>query len=412
MDMFRGRSPRGLVVFAVAWLCVSSGCALAAPGATGLAEVARSQPSAPCAVRDRLAITGNNVPATVPTYRGDHGRSGVMPGPGPIAAPIVDWQFETGEPTESSVAIDGELIVLATQRGSVIALDRADGTERWRVLLGTRVGSSPTIADGFVIVGSDAGVHALDVRDGRPHWTAADVGQTRGSPVVISELVVAATAENHLAAIDVATGELQWRVNLPAGISRSLAATEEMVVAGLEGGVIVAASPSDGSTIWSADLGVPGSIATPVVAAGRVFAAGGIDGTADRAALAALDALDGTELWRYERPEGGTVWPPAVSGDLAFVMTADGTIACLDARTGEQLWIAVGAGELDALPSLASGTVYGGTRAGEVVAVAAETGVELWRHQLQGVPFAPAVVDGRVFVLTSLGVLTAIGSSD
>ncbi|MEA2595343.1 MAG: eukaryotic-like serine/threonine-protein kinase [Thermomicrobiales bacterium] len=94
----------------------------------------------------------------VPMFRGNPGRSGVQPGPGPEANVDQLWRFQTGAAIRSSPVVVGGAVYLGSMDGNVYAVDAATGTELWRFSTSDRVVSSPAIADGTVYVGSDDGV--------------------------------------------------------------------------------------------------------------------------------------------------------------------------------------------------------------------------------------------------------------
>ena len=65
-------------------------------------------------------------------------------------------------PVWSSPAVAGDMVYVGDGSGTVYALDRASGRERWRHQAGRRIFSSPVIADGVLYVGNDDGsVYAI-----------------------------------------------------------------------------------------------------------------------------------------------------------------------------------------------------------------------------------------------------------
>ena len=62
----------------------------------------------------------------------------------------------------SSAAVAGGLVYVGDAGGTLYALDRASGAERWRYRAGRRIYSSPVPADGLLYVGNDDGaVYAI-----------------------------------------------------------------------------------------------------------------------------------------------------------------------------------------------------------------------------------------------------------
>jgi len=111
----------------------------------------------------------------------------------------------------------------------------------------------------------------------------------------------------------------------------------------------------------------------------------------------ALDAKQGTELWRYRRevPPGAIIMHPvsrgvALHGDKVFFASNAAVLVALDARTGKEIWTATVEDNkkgyyLSAAPVVADGKVTIGVSGGEwgirgfVAAYDVETGKEAWR---------------------------------
>ena len=145
-----------------------------------------------------------------------------------------------------------------------------------------------------------------------------------------------------------------------------------------------------------------GMEATPIVVDGRMYISG------SWSIVYALDAADGSELWRYD-PEVPKNWVRytccdavnrgvAVWGDSVFVGTLDGWLVALDAATGEPRW------RVDTIERRAPYTITGAPRVidgrvvignggaehgarGYVSAYEATSGELLWRfHTVPGNP--------------------------
>jgi glucose dehydrogenase len=140
---------------------------------------------------------------------------------------------------------------------------------------------------------------------------------------------------------------------------------------------------------WTYHSGVPGTFqATPIVVEGVMYVSLPFSG------VAALDAATGRELWKYahtSRTEKLCCGPAnrgvAVAGGKVYLGTVDGRLVALDAKTGETLWdveVAQYQGSIEATTQLRQDTVFADRR------TIGTTGV--------GVPAAPLVYDGKVFV--------------
>lgn len=134
-------------------------------------------------------------------------------------------------------AADGSAFAVFTglSETSVVAVDLDDGAERWstRVRAAFDVIAPPVVGGGAVYVTDLIGhTRALDASDGRLRWDFALNAPTfRGVPILIGEHLLVPTIEGELAAIDATTGELVWRLPADGSSMRSLASTADTVVA-------------------------------------------------------------------------------------------------------------------------------------------------------------------------------------
>lgn len=106
---------------------------------------------------------------------------------------------------------------------------------------------------------------------------------------------------------------------------------------------LATAWPKEGPPIlWSAKVGE--GYSNPVTSEGRVVIAHRIG---NNLVVDSLDAKTGTNQWRFEHPmvfqdgagfDNGPRATPAITDGRVFVQNADGYFACLDLKTGKQLW--------------------------------------------------------------------------
>ncbi len=359
------------------------------------------------------AMPTNPASGDVTTYRGDAGRTGVMPGPGPTGSPDVAWQFQAGAPIGSSPAVVGDRVFLLSSDGVVHALDLATGTAVWELGLGATTGSaSPLVVAGLVVVGDSSGmVHALDTASGHTRWSTQTDGAIDGAAAGVGNLVLTATEGGSAYALDAETGSVIWKATLPPGVTHSVTASADTVFVGARG-ILVALRLSDGSILWQSPVATSGDCGTPTVADGLVFDAIGLDGN-DPAAkgVVALDASTGAVRWRYTSPTQRQAYTPAVIDGRAFVVAEDGTVVALDAATGAIAWTTETGAVNEALPAIADGLVYVPTNGHALVTLDQATGALGWQAPIVGVPYAPVVAQGLVLVGTSVGVLYAIGAT-
>jgi len=144
------------------------------------------------------------------------------------------------------------------------------------------------------------------------------------------------------------------------------------------------------------------SFASPIVAAGKVFA-GAMDGR-----LLACDAVTGAPVWAYPvgaNPIQSAAAAVSFTDGLTVVVVGTSTgLAGIDAGTGTLLWTATLTGGINrGSPTMVGGLVYAASVGGVAAGVDARTGAILWSNALLGlgVDCSPAYGNGSLFILRS-----------
>ncbi len=128
--------------------------------------------------------------------------------------------------------------------------------------------------------------------------------------------------------------------------------------------------------------------------------------------LSAKGAL--ATLWRTSIGEGSgsktqLLSQPVIAGGKIYTMDAQASVRALNAETGDLLWRhdLKSRGEEEEEGVLGGGLAFSGGRLfattgfGDVIALAAASGKEIWRRPVMGpIRAAPTVKDGRVFIIT------------
>jgi outer membrane protein assembly factor BamB len=363
-----------------------------------------------------------NPPPSVTTYHGGPARNGLMPGPGPVGIPMVQWHTGLRGPLgASSPAVEGDTVYIGDENGFVSALDEATGAIRWQVPVGAPVNGPETVADGIVLVGDDAGViHGIDAATGAPRWMVKTGGPIHSSAAIVGDVAIFGSLDGKLYALDIATGRTAWGpVTTPGPVSRSVAASGGLIYAG-SGSVasnlpatLGAYDSATGSLRWSQPL-ESGNTSTPSVGGGRVFVGGGLDTTpAPGGRLYAFDAATGAPAWpaSFPAPAGSNILIVAVSSEAVYAADTKGSLYALDAATGSQLWSAPIGSTQSPSGGLVDGVLYVTSDDQKVRAFDIVTRKQSWEVVVRGVPSTPAVVDGRILVGTSLGQVESLGSA-
>ncbi|MCC4118931.1 PQQ-binding-like beta-propeller repeat protein, partial [Aromatoleum toluclasticum] len=81
------------------------------------------------------------------------------------------WTVNAAKRLSAGVGSNGKLAVVATKAGEVVALDAANGAERWRAAIGAEVLAAHAVGDAIVVVrSSDSRLIGLDAATGSRKW--------------------------------------------------------------------------------------------------------------------------------------------------------------------------------------------------------------------------------------------------
>lgn len=188
-------------------------------------------------------------------------------------------------------------------------------------------------------------------------------------------------------------------------------------------GVVTAFDAGSGGKQWSKNLGTSGDGASSVFGGGASYDNGRVYVTNGIGEVAALQASDGSEIWKV-KPSGPLRGSPTVAFNAVYVMTQDNQIIALNAADGTPLWTESASMTQSgvfgvAAPAAGQGTVIAGYSSGELVAYRYENGRQLWSDalartsistevgSLTDVDADPIIDRGRVYALGQGGRMAA-----
>lgn len=313
----------------------------------------------------------------------------------------------------------------------VICLDRDSGKILWeRVAYEGPVhdsrhkkasfASSTPATDGkyvFAFFGSE-GLYAFDY-NGKQIWKqdlgklgTASVGYGV-SPILFGDLVIMQCDESgmnsFIVAFDKKTGKEVWRVARKVDVTWTspvlvkTAKRTELVTAAAE--AIIAYDPATGKELWRHKGLQSNAVPTPVVSKDLVIVTSGYP---TKIALAIKAGGDGditgspNLVWSYNK---GTAYVPSpiLYGEYVYLMTGNGSISCLDVKTGKVAY--EGARVPKPTTFMASPVAYEGkifltSEEGDTFVLKAGPKHEVIQTNSLGEPVyaSPAIAGGRVFI--------------
>ena len=299
--------------------------------------------------------------------------------------------------------------------------------------------SSPSpVTDGKnVWAGTGTGAVACFDMDGTPVWQLdleeqyGDFGLMFGyanSPILYDGKLIIEVVHgwktdkpSYLVAFDALSGKEQWRVERRTDAkeeSQDAYTTPTLLRHGGKTEIVVSGAnwvtghnPEDGAELWRAGGLNPKMvqnfriIASPVAADGMVYAPSRKKPLLALRAGGTGDVTKSHLVWNYTSSMGPDVPTPACDGKYLYIVEDRGSVACLDAKTGEVLWgpERTARGTVSASPVIADGKVYViNEEAVTSVLAAGPKYKEIATNQLAGgyTLSTPAISGSRIYLRT------------
>ncbi|MEL6109930.1 MAG: PQQ-binding-like beta-propeller repeat protein [Planctomycetota bacterium] len=349
---------------------------------TPVEEVSLGQSGVAIVSRDTSALADQ-----WPQWRGPNG-DGIAVGQSPPTiwnADEVTWRADVPGRGHGSPIVVGDRVVLATaedeaEKQSVLAFDVETGEQLWKTVV--HEGSFPRrneihqkatnanstlVSDGQLLITTFFNneriyATALDLAGNQVWQTEIGAfGSKFGyapSPALYESFVIVA-ADNfgggYLAALDLQTGDVAWRV--ARGDASSYSSPRVATVAGMDqvfisgGGRLASYDPASGKLLWETECIWESTCGTAVTTNERVFASGGYP---DKETVC-LDG-QGNRVWANKTK----VYEPSLIVDqsLVFGITDSGIAFCWDAEDGTKRWSKRLGGNFSSSPVIAGGNVY------------------------------------------------------
>jgi outer membrane protein assembly factor BamB len=304
--------------------------------------------------------------------------------------PVHDSRHKKASFASSTPATDGKYVFAFFGSEGLYAYDM-NGKLMWKQDLGklgtasVGYGVSPIIYGNFVIMqcdesGFNSFIAAFDKKTGKEAWRAKrKVDVTWSTPVLVQaggRIELVASAAEAIIAYDPLTGKELWRHK------------------GLESNAVNTPVVSNDMVVITS--GYPAKIALALRGGGK----GDVTGTPQL-------------VWSYNK---GTAYVPSpiLYGDYLYLMMGNGSITCLEAKTGKMVY--EGGRVPKSIPFTASPVAYEGkvlitSEEGETFVIKAGPSHEILGTNSVGEPVfaSPAIADGKVFI-RGVNNLFAIGN--
>ncbi|MBN2079217.1 MAG: PQQ-binding-like beta-propeller repeat protein [Spirochaetes bacterium] len=240
-----------------------------------------------------------------------------------ISTGRIRWKKDVAGPLlfGAGPVVEKGRIYLATSYGTVQAYSD-DGKELWRRDLEEGIFSSMASDGGLLFVGTDRSrIHAIRKESGEVKWSfTTDSRIFTSSPVVSGGILFVGCYKGSFYALSARSGRLQWVYRAGGAILSSPAFSGDSVYVGSEDGVLHALKIRTGKKAWEFRTG-SSIVAGPDVSRGALLVPSGT-------AIYSLDAGSGELNWK-EGLRSGITTTVTVAGDAAYVGLASGEIVSL-----------------------------------------------------------------------------------
>jgi outer membrane protein assembly factor BamB len=225
------------------------------------------------------------------------------------------------------VGAGGDLVVVGTGSGEILALNQSDGSLAWKSRVASEVLSQPQVDDDSVVIQSiDGKVAAYDAVDGSRKWiytTKIPSLTLRGTatPIVSDDVILAGFSSGRVTLLERETGFSLFdrRVGVAQGesdlerlvdIDGAMAMENGRLYAASFQGRIMAIDIANGRTLWSKEISSVSGVGTGF---GNVYV------VSSDSQVGAYNADNGREVWRVDALLHRDITAPVATGSyLAF----------------------------------------------------------------------------------------------
>jgi len=232
------------------------------------------------------------------------------------------WRTGVGKVAAGPIALGSSVLAVQTVNKEIALLSRETGAIIWKRRLNNASTTGPLITTDRIYTATsdrDGKVYALRLATGGSAWERG-LGSITGAIALTGGVVVAATIDGGVAAMDASTGHVRWRRRLHGPVRGGVAALGGRVLVATDDSLYLLATV-DGTPV--ATVTAPGALLAPPAVVGDTIILGSPDGV-----LAALTGDSLRTLWSLKTGTG-VVGSPAVARDSAFAVTQTGTLWCV-----------------------------------------------------------------------------------
>ncbi|MDP3562376.1 MAG: outer membrane protein assembly factor BamB [Legionellaceae bacterium] len=333
------------------------------------------------------------------------------------------WSRPVGKASKTNTylklkpVVRSQVIYTADASGLIQAADLKNGNLLWSKQVDHPVVSGPTIAEGYIIVGTDSStIVLLKQATGQVVWEAHLSEDALSKSIIVNHQVIAKTIDGNLYAFDLATGKKNWvskhgAPNLILKASSSPIRMGELILVGFSDGKLDAVDVNTGRVVWQRSIAYATGAsdverlvdidADPIVRNNIVYLA------SYQGYVGALGLENGQFIWN----KPGSVYKNmAIDSNTLYVTDSQDVLRGFDLNNGQVKWkqISLKAHGLTE-PVLMGNRLIVCDKTGYLHVVSTHTGELVGRKKLgSAVNISPVVAGDTVYVMLANGSLQAL----
>lgn len=333
------------------------------------------------------------------------------------------WSVAVGKSNKNSTflklkpVVRGDIIYTAAANGVVQAVDKKQGKLIWSQQLKEGIVSGPTVANGYVAVGTNRSrVILIRQSDGKVLHQLKVSSDALSRPTITSDKVIVKTIDGNLYAFDLKSGEKTWVAehgapSLILKASSSPVVMGQQVLVGFSDGKLDAVDIATGRVAWQRSIAYATGAsdverlvdidADPLVRGNTVYLA------SYQGYVGALSLGTGEFIWNKPASVYKNL---AIDGHTLYLTDSNDVLWAMDRQNGQVKW------KQEALkargltePVLMGKDLIVADKTGYVHVIATDNGELIGRERLDAAVDVAPVVDGNnIYVMTTNGKLNSL----
>ncbi|PWB76402.1 hypothetical protein C3F09_00080, partial [candidate division GN15 bacterium] len=284
-----------------------------------------------CSSRYKMNRSVLGEPSYWPTARGDNAATGFIAGDAFTGKLDTLWHGKINDRPLGAPALSHGQLVIPGSRKRLWFFDCATGKRLGKIRMGGIPQGGVTLRDSLAYLAlayPRNRLLCLDLIHRQGRWQSRIKDAATG-PIIVGNRLITSSSDGVVTAQDPKTGKLLWKHQTDSRLLGPVSAANGRLFVGSDDGTLYAISESDGAELYRVNLRSP--IVSAAAVADYIYVA------AVKGQLSALSPDAGTIAWQVSLPSS-TWTAPTVSDGRVYAACRNGDVVALDAAGGREIW--------------------------------------------------------------------------